>query len=76
MADRIHPEELHDWRKDCHGFDATITFDDLMSVICGLIFCVMIVLVVGLSALRTDRPAVCAAYPTYADCSAAIAEGR
>ena len=75
MSDRVSPEEAHDWRRDRHCLDATVSFDDLMMVVGGVIFCVTIVLVVGLSALRSDRPAACAPYPTYAECAAAVAEG-
>lgn len=32
--------------------------------------------VIGFHAVRTDRPAVCDPYPTYAECSAVLAEGR
>lgn len=43
-----------------------------IAMICGIAACAIF----GTVALRADRPAACDPYPTYADCAAAIAEGR
>ena len=35
MADRITPEELHDWRKDRHGIDRRPARDLWIAGLCG-----------------------------------------
>lgn len=42
-----------------------------VAMILGLSGC----LILALAALRADRPAACDPYPSYAECSAALAEG-
>lgn len=49
---------------------------DMMWVTVASILAVTACAILALVALRDDRPEACDPYPTYAECSAAVAEGR
>lgn len=53
-----------------------LSANEMLFIALCAVFVVTLCLTLGLMALRVDRPAVCDPYPTYAECSAAVAEGR
>lgn len=75
---RPTPDELHDWHRDRHGLDDVppLSVHDLTLMFAVAVLVVAMVLSLGLNAVRADRPAACAPYPTYAECAAAVSEGR
>lgn len=65
---RILPDENRDL--------TTMSAQDMAYVTVASILAVTACFILALVALRSDRPTACDPYPTYAECSAAIAEGR
>lgn len=53
-----------------------LSADDMCWIAIAAIPAATAILILALVALRDDRPAVCDPYPTYAECSAAVAESR
>lgn len=53
-----------------------LTPDDVIWITLCMAIGITVILLIGSYAIRADRPAACAGYPTYAECSASVAEGR